>query len=230
MCRRPRLQPSGFYAWLKPPLSRQALEDRRQTELIRQAWTDSGKVYGDPPPGWALRRDVPSGPRHTTTFSIRARASARILLHVWPGWWAARPRSAIGADWAIVAASFQSSWTTPWIESPTWRLWTGQGRPPSPSSGHWKVSPTWPLAIAPEPMTHDCSIIDLYSRHVVGCPHVEKRGLSPAPSPRRFPMSGQCSPSSDPALRRRRSKPGQTELDTAQRERRCGSGNISTRE
>ena len=115
MCRRPRLQPSGFYAWLKPPLSRQALEDRRQTELIRQAWTDSGKVYGDPPPDWASRRDVPSGPRHTTTFSIRARASARIVLHVWPGWWAARPRSAIGADWAIVAASLQSSWTTPWI-------------------------------------------------------------------------------------------------------------------
>ncbi len=46
MCRCLRLQPSGFYAWLKAPLSRRALEDRRQTELIRQAWSDSGKVYG----------------------------------------------------------------------------------------------------------------------------------------------------------------------------------------
>ena len=32
----------GFYAWLKEPLS----QDARQTELIQQAWTDSGKVYG----------------------------------------------------------------------------------------------------------------------------------------------------------------------------------------
>jgi putative transposase len=37
---------SGFYAWLKEPLSHRALEDARQTELIRQAWSDSGKVYG----------------------------------------------------------------------------------------------------------------------------------------------------------------------------------------
>ena len=46
MCRWLRVQPSGFYAWLKDPLSRQAKEDVRQTELIRKAWKDSGKVYG----------------------------------------------------------------------------------------------------------------------------------------------------------------------------------------
>ena len=37
---------NGFFAWLKNPLSKRALKDARQTELIRQAWTDSGKVYG----------------------------------------------------------------------------------------------------------------------------------------------------------------------------------------
>ncbi|MBR2573673.1 MAG: transposase [Loktanella sp.] len=37
---------SGFYAWLKEPLSQRAQDDERQTELIRQAWEDSGKVYG----------------------------------------------------------------------------------------------------------------------------------------------------------------------------------------
>lgn len=46
MCRCLRIQPSGFYAWLKNPLSRRAKEDVRQTELIRRAWQDSGKVYG----------------------------------------------------------------------------------------------------------------------------------------------------------------------------------------
>lgn len=46
MCRCLRIHPSGFYAWLKSPLSNRAQEDARQTELIRQSWTDSGKVYG----------------------------------------------------------------------------------------------------------------------------------------------------------------------------------------
>ena len=36
---------SGFYAWVKELLSQRAFEDARQTELIQQAWTDSGKVY-----------------------------------------------------------------------------------------------------------------------------------------------------------------------------------------
>ena len=46
MCRCPAVQPSGFYAWQKSPLSRRAWEDARQTELLRWAWHDSGKVYG----------------------------------------------------------------------------------------------------------------------------------------------------------------------------------------
>ena len=46
MCRCLRIHPSGFYAWLKNPLSERAKEDKRQTKLIQQAWEDSGKVYG----------------------------------------------------------------------------------------------------------------------------------------------------------------------------------------
>ena len=46
MCRVLQVHFSGFYAWLKEPLSHRAREDVRQTELIRQAWEDSGKVYG----------------------------------------------------------------------------------------------------------------------------------------------------------------------------------------
>ena len=46
MCRVLRVHFSGFYAWLKEPLSHRAQEDARQTELIRLAWADSGKVYG----------------------------------------------------------------------------------------------------------------------------------------------------------------------------------------
>ena len=46
MCRCLRIQPSGFYAWLKHPLCKRAREDARQTELIHKAWKESGKVYG----------------------------------------------------------------------------------------------------------------------------------------------------------------------------------------
>ncbi|MCL6252356.1 IS3 family transposase [Altererythrobacter sp. KTW20L] len=46
MCRCLAVQPSGYYAWQKSPLSQRAREDARQTELIRRAWHDSGKVYG----------------------------------------------------------------------------------------------------------------------------------------------------------------------------------------
>ena len=46
MCRVLRVHFSGFYAWLKEPLSLRARDDVRQTELIRQAWSESGKVYG----------------------------------------------------------------------------------------------------------------------------------------------------------------------------------------
>ena len=40
------VHPSGFYAWLKRPFSKRTLEDKRQTELLKEAWEDSGKVYG----------------------------------------------------------------------------------------------------------------------------------------------------------------------------------------
>jgi hypothetical protein len=47
MCRMLLVHPSGFYAWLREPLSPRALEDQRPTVLLKQAWDDSGAVYGD---------------------------------------------------------------------------------------------------------------------------------------------------------------------------------------
>ena len=46
MCRVLQVHFSGFYTWLKSPLSPRAREDARQIELIKQAWEDSGRVYG----------------------------------------------------------------------------------------------------------------------------------------------------------------------------------------
>jgi len=39
------VHPRGFYAWSKEPLGQRALEDRRQTRLVKKAWKDSCKVY-----------------------------------------------------------------------------------------------------------------------------------------------------------------------------------------
>ncbi len=46
MCRMLCVHPSGFYAWRKNPFSKRSSEDQRQTELLKEAWQDSGKVYG----------------------------------------------------------------------------------------------------------------------------------------------------------------------------------------
>jgi putative transposase len=46
MCNMLTVHPSGFYAWLRRPFSNRALEDNRQTELLKDAWEESGKVYG----------------------------------------------------------------------------------------------------------------------------------------------------------------------------------------
>jgi len=46
MCHCLCIHPSGFYAWLKRPLSGSAGEDARQIALIKRSWEDSGKVYG----------------------------------------------------------------------------------------------------------------------------------------------------------------------------------------
>ena len=41
-----RVHFSGFHVWLKAALSKRGKEDVRLTEHTRQAWKDSGKVYG----------------------------------------------------------------------------------------------------------------------------------------------------------------------------------------
>jgi putative transposase len=46
MCRRLRIQPSGFWATQKAPSGKRVQEDRRETELIFKAPDDGGKVYG----------------------------------------------------------------------------------------------------------------------------------------------------------------------------------------
>lgn len=46
MCRVLRLHPSGYYAWRAQPQSQRAIDDQRLLGLLKQAWLESGGVYG----------------------------------------------------------------------------------------------------------------------------------------------------------------------------------------
>jgi len=46
MCRVLHVHHSGFYAWLKTPISLQAKENQRLTAIIKQLWLESGCIYG----------------------------------------------------------------------------------------------------------------------------------------------------------------------------------------
>ena len=48
MCRVLKINRSGFYAWLKKPLSNRAIEDNRLLESINEFYEASGGTYGSP--------------------------------------------------------------------------------------------------------------------------------------------------------------------------------------
>ena len=48
MCRVLEVAPSGYYEWLKHPLSNRAVEDARLLRLIRASFTASHGIYGAP--------------------------------------------------------------------------------------------------------------------------------------------------------------------------------------
>lgn len=54
MCRVLKINRSGFYAWLKQPLSKRSVEDSRLLKLIKEFYIASGGTYGSP---W-IHRDL----------------------------------------------------------------------------------------------------------------------------------------------------------------------------
>jgi putative transposase len=48
MCRVLRVHRSGFYAWLRRPISNRSKEDQRLLELVRESYIASDKSYGSP--------------------------------------------------------------------------------------------------------------------------------------------------------------------------------------
>ena len=46
ICNELEVSASGYYAWLKRPLSERKLEDERIWQKIKKHWEDSRKTYG----------------------------------------------------------------------------------------------------------------------------------------------------------------------------------------
>ena len=46
MCQAMQVHPSGYYAWRAEPQSPRAKDDQRLTGLLKQAWLESGGIYG----------------------------------------------------------------------------------------------------------------------------------------------------------------------------------------
>jgi putative transposase len=109
------VHPSGFYAWLKHPLSRRAKEDARQTDLIRQAWNESGKVYGyrklhDD----LLDQGEQCSPNRVARLASQAGIKAQVGYKRRPGSYGGRPSVVIDntLDRQFAASAPDKAWVT----------------------------------------------------------------------------------------------------------------------
>jgi len=141
MCRLLDVSRSGFYEWLRKPLSDRALEDQRLLGLIRAAYTASYGVYGAPRIFLDLREAGETCSKHRVARIMRANNMK--ALHGYRA-----PRYARGHTSLLTPNTLQRGFTVQrpnkaWVTDITYvRTWEG-----------WLY-----LAV----------VIDLYSRRIVG--------------------------------------------------------------
>jgi|TARA_R100000455_G_scaffold20305_1_gene10081 putative transposase len=115
MCRMLRVHPSGFYAWLKRPFCTRVIEDKRQTELLKDAWQDSGKVYGYRKLHDDLRdQGETCCPNRVARLARMAGIKAQIGYKRRPGKYGGKPSTAVDntLDRQFDVAAPDSTWVT----------------------------------------------------------------------------------------------------------------------
>jgi len=141
MCRLLGVSRSGFYEWLRKPLSNRALEDQRLLSLIRASYTASHGVYGAPRIFLDLREAGETCSKHRVARIMRVNNIK--ALHGYRA-----PRYARGHTSLLTPNTLQRGFTVQrpnkaWVTDITYvRTWEG-----------WLY-----LAV----------VIDLYSRRIVG--------------------------------------------------------------
>jgi len=141
MCRVLKVERSGFYAWLKRPVSARAQQDGVLLSMIRESWIASGETYGSPRVFRDLRElEVRCGEKRVARLMRQAKYRALRRYR--------RPRYVAGKVSIVAPNRLQRQFATPapdvaWVTDITY-IRTFEG---------WLY-----LAI----------VIDLYSRRVIG--------------------------------------------------------------
>lgn len=134
---------SGYYAWLKRPLSERAQEDQRLTGVIKHAWLSSGTVYGYRKVFQDLRENGERCGKHRV-----ARLMRRSKLHAQVGYSKARPRAYAGAVSVIAANTLNRQF---YAVAP---------------NTHWVTDITYIRTY--EGWLYLAVVLDLFSRQIVG--------------------------------------------------------------
>ena len=168
MCRMLRIHVSGFYAWLREPMSTRAKEDARQTALIyypagrRPAMSQEGARRGRT----AARSTATAS--CTTICAIKARRARRTVSRGLRASWGSQHRSDTGVvpDGTVAGQRLllRTGWTA---SSRSMRPIRPGTRPCSPLvRGQWSSDITY--VRTHEGWLYLSVVIDLFSRRVVG--------------------------------------------------------------
>lgn len=144
LCRVLGVQRSGFYAWQRRPHSERHREDQRLLGMIKQAWPESGTVYG--------YRKITDDLRDLGERCGKHRV-ARLMNGEGRG-----PRSVMGVAHGLAAAGYRRSHRTIGIGSSTWPRQTRIGLPTSLIS----------VTCTHEGWLYLAVVLDLYSHQIVG--------------------------------------------------------------
>lgn len=77
MCRVLKINRSGFYAWLKQPLSNRTIEDNRLLKQIKEFYVASGGKYGSP---W-IDRDLCEAGESCSVHRVAKKCDRTSLKH-----------------------------------------------------------------------------------------------------------------------------------------------------
>ena len=95
MCRILRVARSGFYAWLKSPLSDRAIENKRLVGLIRASHTASGGIYGSPRVFLDLREAGETCGIHRVARLMRKHRIQAVRGYKRPRWLGGKPSAVV---------------------------------------------------------------------------------------------------------------------------------------
>jgi len=141
MCRVLRVHRSGYYAWLKKPLSAREIEDRRLLTLIKASHEATDAAYGSPRIFKDLREAGETCGRHRVARIMKAHGVKGIVIRKRPRYKAGTPSrlapNRLDREFTVEAAN--RVWATDITYIRTWQGW---------------------LYLA--------AVMDLYSRRIVG--------------------------------------------------------------